>query len=187
MEEKANPAETTKIAPKPKTEEPSFVEASVSEDPPTVQDRKRDAKLLAIHHMECREFSGPLPPPELLKAYNEIIPDGAIRIIAMAEKQQDHRIDLENEVVRSDIRRSDRGLIFGFTICFVIALGGIYLIATGKSISGLVLVLSQMVSIAGIFVYSNKVRKEERAEKQQEKVIPSNKQDKSEKKQESPQ
>lgn len=187
MEENSNPAETTKIAPKPKAEELSSVKAFVSEDPQMVQDPKQDVKLLTIHRTESQAFSGPLPPPELLKAYNEIIPDGAVRILAMAEKQQDHRINLENAVVRSDIRRSDRGLIFGFIICFVIALGGIYLIATGKSISGLVLVLSQMVSIAGIFVYSNKVREKERAEKQQEKVVPSNKQDKSEKKQENPQ
>ena len=34
-------------------------------------------------------MSGPLPPPGILDAYNQTIPDGANRIMAMAEEQQD--------------------------------------------------------------------------------------------------
>ena len=30
-------------------------------------------------------FKGPLPPPELLERYNQIVPNGADRIVAMAE------------------------------------------------------------------------------------------------------
>ena len=37
------------------------------------------------------EFSGPIPPPQVLKQYEEIIPGAGERILAMAEKEQDHR------------------------------------------------------------------------------------------------
>lgn len=46
-----------------------------------------------------QQFSGPLPPPDMLLKYNDIVPDGAERIIVMAEKQQNHRIYLEKLVV----------------------------------------------------------------------------------------
>lgn len=37
------------------------------------------------------EFSGPLPPPQILGQYDEVLPGAAERILRMAEKQQDHR------------------------------------------------------------------------------------------------
>ena len=36
-------------------------------------------------------FSGPLPPPELFKQYEEILPGSANRILKMAEKEQNIR------------------------------------------------------------------------------------------------
>src|ERR1035438_8495401 len=52
------------------------------------------------------QFSGPLPPPGILAQYNDVCPNGAERIIAMAEKQQEHSQELERSVVhRSEERR----------------------------------------------------------------------------------
>ncbi|MFH1903425.1 MAG: DUF2335 domain-containing protein [Candidatus Omnitrophota bacterium] len=181
MEEKINLAEKTETAPTPKIEEPPFVQTSTSEEDLTAgKDSKQTVELSVTKSLEFH--SGPLPPPAFLKQYNEIIPDGALRILVMAEKQQDHRLGIENAVVQSDIRRSDRGLVFGFILCLVLALGGILLIAKGKSVSGLIVLFSQMATIAGIFVYSHKTRKEERIEKQKESVNPSNKRNEDEKK-----
>jgi hypothetical protein len=36
-------------------------------------------------------FSGPLPPTEMLQEYNRLIPNGAERIMTMAESQSAHR------------------------------------------------------------------------------------------------
>jgi uncharacterized membrane protein len=38
-------------------------------------------------------FSGPLPPPSVLKGYEEVVRGSAERILVMAEKQQDHRTE----------------------------------------------------------------------------------------------
>ena len=43
-------------------------------------------------------FSGPLPPPDALKRYSDIIPNGAERIMAMAEEQSKHRRELEKNL-----------------------------------------------------------------------------------------
>lgn len=61
-------------------------------------------------------FSGPLPHPEILKKYDEIVTGAAERIIKQAEVQTNHRIQLETKVIDSDIRNSRLGLIFGFIV-----------------------------------------------------------------------
>ena len=42
-------------------------------------------------------YQGPLPPPETLRGYNELIPNAAERIFAVFEKQAAHRMNEERE------------------------------------------------------------------------------------------
>ena len=49
------------------------------------------------------QVSGPIPPPEIVKEYDTIIPDGANRIMVMAEKWQDAII-----ADRQQSRRAER-------------------------------------------------------------------------------
>lgn len=48
---------------------------------------RRVEKRLVQSTMEA--FSGPLPPPAMLAQYNDVVPNGAERIMAMAERQQE--------------------------------------------------------------------------------------------------
>ena len=59
--------------------------------------------------VEARSFSGPHPPPEMLREYEAVLPGASDRIFTMAEKQQDHRIRLEGIAVPARERRADRG------------------------------------------------------------------------------
>lgn len=54
-------------------------------------------------------FSGPLPPPEVLSKYNEVHPDAAERIIAMAENESKHRRNIEQMVVQNEYREARIG------------------------------------------------------------------------------
>jgi len=75
-------------------------------------------------------FSGPLPPPSILGDYNEILPNGAERIMKMAENQSSHRIDLEKHAIKEELRQSKNGQIFGFILAILgmlIAFGLAYL------------------------------------------------------------
>ena len=51
-----------------------------------------DAPVLIAHGAM---WAGPIPPPELLAEYDQVIPNGAERILSMAEKQSDHRMRME--------------------------------------------------------------------------------------------
>ena len=59
-------------------------------------DKKKDAiKIISSLTIKTSSaFSGPLPPPTILNKYNEIIENGAERIMKMAENQSEHRIKL---------------------------------------------------------------------------------------------
>jgi uncharacterized membrane protein len=110
---------------------------------------------------------GPIPPPQILQQYNQVVPDAAERIIRMAEKQSDHRIDLERKVVDSNIRKSYIGMV----LATIIALYGLY-IAKEISINGnpwaagiiAALDLGGLISVA---VYNGLIQKKEREKRRE--------------------
>ena len=103
-------------------------------------------------------MSGPLPPPRTLQEYETIIPGAANRIFEMADRQSEHRIQLEKAVVNGDSRRSYLAMIAAFILSALVIGGGIYLVATGHDWAGASLIGMNLVGLAGIFVYGSRVR-----------------------------
>lgn len=107
------------------------------------------------------QFQGPLPPPAILKEYDNVIPGGAERILAMAEKQQAHRQDLEKSVIESGVARETEGARFGFILYLASIIAGTWLISSGKDVVGLIELLTTTAAFAGLFVYSREAKKKE--------------------------
>jgi len=122
-----------------------------------------------LHVRKTELYAGPLPHPDTLKKFEEILPGSADRILKQAENQTRHRIEMESKVINADIRKSYIGLIFGFLIGILGIGGGIYLATLGFDIFGPVLSSGTLVSIVVAFIYGTKSRKEER-EKRFEKL-----------------
>lgn len=74
-------------------------------------------KAMVVMHEES--FSGPIPPPSILKQYEEMHPGSADRILKMAEKQADHRMALEKKAIGGQVDQSKRGQVFGFILALV--------------------------------------------------------------------
>lgn len=68
-------------------------------------------------------FSGPLPPPAVLKNYDEALPGAAERIFALTEKEQSHRHQWENKALASEISYSRLGLWLGAAALFAVIIG----------------------------------------------------------------
>lgn len=126
---------------------------------------EKDARLVRVAAQISRTFSGPLPPPEILQRYNEIVPGAADRIIKMAESQQHHRQALEKSVVDSNVFSQKIGLGLGFIIAITAIGGGIWLSAIGKSGSGLTAIIGALASLVGVFVYGKVQQSKELADK----------------------
>lgn len=110
-------------------------------------------------------FSGPLPPPGLLAQYNEVIPNGAERLMVMAEKQSAHRESLEAKVVAGNVASQARGSHYAFIICLVTIIGGFVLIGMGKNIYGISAVIGSLATLAAVFVVAKRDQRKERIEK----------------------
>lgn len=113
-------------------------------------------------------FQGPLPPPEALEQYGRIVPNGADRIVAMAESQMRHRQALESAVVNGNVEAQRRGQVMGFILGLVAILGGIGLIAFDKDVEGLSAIITAFVALAGVFVYGRVEQRRERERKRDE-------------------
>lgn len=109
--------------------------------------------------------SGPLPPAKELAEYDEILPGAADRIIAMAERQAEHRQTLEAFAVRAEDRRSWGGLIAGGIVAVGFLVGAVVLGLNDQPWLGGVLGGSTLVSIVGTFVYGTRSRRAERQAK----------------------
>lgn len=104
-------------------------------------------------------YSGPLPPPDALIRYNEAVPSAAERIIQMAEKEMEHRQDMERKMMKSRIRTAYISIVFAFVAILVLAAVVVYAIHLGMISTAIALSLGAIASVAGIFVYRKTVEK----------------------------
>ena len=64
-------------------------------------------------------------------------------------------------MVRGNIKSQNQGSWFGFIVSMTAVIGGIYLIAIGKQVSGLATIVANLAALAGIFVYVRQKQKSE--------------------------
>lgn len=84
-----------------------------------------------------QEHTGPLPAPWALREYEEIRDGAAERIIAMAEKQQDHGHFLERQALAHKSFMARTGQFLAFFVVMSGLAAGTWLLANDKSLWGL--------------------------------------------------
>ncbi|TAL67802.1 MAG: DUF2335 domain-containing protein [Bacteroidetes bacterium] len=94
-------------------------------------------------------FSGPLPPPEILKKYNETIPDGANRIMIMTENQ-----------IKYSYNQMKRGQVFAFIITILIIIIGGYLIHEERGWYGFSIIIADIIMLITAFLKSGNIKTE---------------------------
>ena len=99
--------------------------------PPTNERGKnRTPQQQNVSHQVTRSVSvawtSPIPPPSELANYNNVIPNGAERIIALVENEQAHRIAYEKSGLSATINESKRGQYLGAIISVAAVAGAIY-------------------------------------------------------------
>jgi uncharacterized membrane protein len=110
-------------------------------------------------------YRGLLPHPDILERFENINPGMTDRLLVMAEKQQDHRHELEKTVVFGGATRAKNGLIAGVFIAVLFLAVSAWLIFTGHDIAGTVLGSVDLVALVTVFVVGRDSQKRERVEK----------------------
>jgi len=150
-----------------KQQQPFPSEPDLIIDVDAIKMAPNEQQKIARSQVQAFSFSGPLPPPQLLSQYNDVVPNGAERLMKMAEVQQTHRHDLERTVVHGNVKAEHRGQWMGLFISVFVIAAGTYLAATGKQITGGLLVGVDVVALASVFVYGKHVQRRELDEKKE--------------------
>lgn len=100
----------------------------------------------------------PLPPPDILSRYDEIVPGATDRLLRMVEDESSHRRKLENRQLDSEIAEAHRGQWMAFVITvFTIAIGA-YTALQGAQIPGALIGTGGVIGLAAVFIYGRKRR-----------------------------
>ena len=127
-------------------------------------------------------YNGPLPPSSEMRSYNEIDPSLPLRIMNMAENEQQHRhkvdaynheielkkietalsVSKNNELkLRLDARNTLIGMMFAFLISLFVIASSVFCICYGQVVLGSVLGVGGLGAIVYVFVYGSHIRPDE--------------------------
>lgn len=141
-----------------KTPVPPKTSASSHQKPPEIVDRAYPPVNNGNFIGSMEIHSGPLPNPETLRKYDEVLPGTAERIIAMAEKEQNHVHSTVKRVQIWTLARKQIGQISGLLIAIGGLSGGTWLVYKGHDWAGTAIAGVGLSSLVGLFVkeYSEK-------------------------------
>lgn len=134
------------------------VSAAIRNNPSNLS--QANASLFSTNHVTQSVFSsGPLPPPEQLKEYDEVLSGSAERIVKLAEEQSAHRRKMEQSSLDAQVKIISRGQYLAFTITLVFGIGGGILLWSGRDIGGIATLVAAIMP--AILAFLNKENKKE--------------------------
>ncbi|HGS5470506.1 TPA: DUF2335 domain-containing protein [Vibrio diabolicus] len=106
-----------------------------------------------------QQYSGPLPPPSMLEGYERVKYGFAERIVSMAEREQEHRHQLETRGVQGAIDKDKRSQNYALSIVLFLASLCGALIFAGHDIAGSVLGGTTLVGTVALFITGKRAPK----------------------------
>lgn len=110
---------------------------------------------------QFRHWSGPLPSPDSLREFNEVVPGSASKIVDAFVEQGNHRRQLERQLVVGTERRADLGqrLVFTFLV-LVVVLGGVVALAENGA-AGALIITAGLGSGVALYILGGRTPHEE--------------------------
>lgn len=133
------------------TEDPVDVNEFIKSLPPDKQETA-SRLMFAMEQSVETAYNGPIPPPDYFKGYKEVMPDAPERILAMAERQQEHRIEMERMIINRNLRLSERGQIFGLIIVVLFLIAAVVLALEGHDRLAMIIMGTTLLGVLVVFV-----------------------------------
>ena len=118
-------------------------------------DPKKEARVEAVMR-RSQSYSGPLPMPEDLEKYDQVVPGAAERIIRMAEKEMQHRHESDNRMMKSVIRTTAVSILFAFLSVVILSFLVYYALYRGYDKVAGAIAVGSIAAVAGVFIYFKK-------------------------------
>lgn len=98
-------------------------------------------------------FTGPIPPPNFLELYEQLVPGSAKRFLDEPHLEAEHRRSLEKLMVEGKIKAHTRGQWMAFTLAVICVVGALTAMFYGYSFAGLGTLLIAVTGLVGVFIY----------------------------------
>jgi uncharacterized membrane protein len=112
-------------------------------------------------------YRGPLPPPEMLRGYDEIVPGAAERILTQFERQSEHRREIERKMVSNIARREMGSILVAALLIVAVTFLGYHMVSQGQSLYALGTVAASVSGVLIAFFTGKKANLQEKEEKRQ--------------------
>ena len=130
-----------------------------------IKKEKKEQIISAISFSFSKIHIGPLPDPETLAEYSKLIPEGADRIMKMAESQSSHRMALEKKAIFGQTNQSLVGQIFALIIGISGIIASTYCALNGHDAFASILGGTTIVSLVYTFIRGKKYQEKNLREK----------------------
>lgn len=98
------------------------------------------------------QYSGPVPPPEILSGFEQIIPGAAERILAMAEENGRHQREMEKAAITFASDTVKRGQVYGLIIGILAFITCIVALLLGSESTAMTIGGVTIVGLVAVFV-----------------------------------
>jgi uncharacterized membrane protein len=153
-------------------EEPSSAEIDLREDESPTEVARVDGEVRTeVRHLVQEMlvgWAGPMPPPGAVREFEQILPGSAERILALAERQVDHRHRLETKAASSAIRIEERGQWIGATIAVLAILVGGFLVFTDHDGVGFSMVITAIGGLLAAAIFGRRSQTRDLSRRRQE-------------------
>ena len=122
-------------------------------------------KLIYAERTETHISSSPIPSADELAKYEAVKPGITEIILNTYQKQVEHRIEIENNVIKHKNMNATIGQIFAFIIAMTAIIAGYMLIKIDKNAIGLGSIITPLVGLVVAFIYGRSQERKERLEK----------------------
>lgn len=103
------------------------------------EDKQAQIRRVVAVAQESSSFNGPLPHPSHFKGYEDVLAGSAERILAMAEKQQEHSFEQE--------RKTHALLYMGLWIALIVVAGAFAIYRGANSVVYAILGVAAFISV----------------------------------------
>ena len=124
-------------------------------------ERRPEGEEQLLLKAEFHELTiGPVPPPEVLEAYEKIVPGSAKLTFDNFIAETEHRRKLESETSNRDTFRSNLGMISGYVVAVFLIGVALMAILEGHPGPGATIIVGGLASAVGIFVSGSRNTRE---------------------------
>ena len=128
-------------------------------------DKRQQATRVLIQITRTTSHVGPIPSAEALAQYGLVLESAPDRILRMAEKQSDHRMELEKSTIRRQLNQSGIGQILAFLVSLGCIGASSWLAIEGHDAVAGVIGGTTVVGLVSVFIYGKVAQQKDLKEK----------------------